>query len=244
MRNELKSLTEIFSAQSPYKWQAPIAHLIKKKEDFAGFSDACLNGSGGFSTELTFWRQLSWPWDIRSRTLTHLKYKDPNLLSINLLEYTGLIVTFAGAILAIESNPQSRLPTHPILQLWTNNTSADAWTRKISSSQGSSNESQSLARIFCYLLMHWPIGVNSAHIAGKEKVLADELSRTLDHPHIEFDSPIPFATPLLSKQIPQIQGWRCFQPSHELLNLLLCALCYGYVRIPTTKIRLGQLKDT
>jgi hypothetical protein len=174
MRHELQALTEIFTAQSPYKWQAPISHLIKKKEDFAGFSDACLNGSGGFSSELTFWWQLSWPWDIRSRTLLHLKNRDPNLLSINLLEYTGLIVTFAGAIVALKSNPPLAHPLHPLLQLWTNNTAADAWTRKMSSSQGSSKESQSLARIFCYLLMHWPIGVNSAHIAGKNNVLAHE----------------------------------------------------------------------
>jgi hypothetical protein len=242
IRHELNALTNIFLACSPYKWQAPISHLIKREEDYSGFSDACLKGSGGFSSKLTFWWQLVWPHNIQLRTILHLPSKDPTLLSINLLEYAGLIVTFAGAIVAIESDPPTPLQLHPLLQLWTDNTSADAWTRKMSSGQGSSNESQALAQIFCYMLMHWPIGVNSAHIAGKDNILADELSRTLNHHHIEYNSPIPYATPFF--QIPQIRGWRCFQPSPELLNLLLSALCSGCVPIPTTRVPLGQLKDT
>jgi hypothetical protein len=114
----------------------------------------------------------------------------------------------------------------------------------MSSRKGSSIESRSLARIFCYLLTHWSVGVNSSHIAGVENTLADTLSQNLDHNYVSYNSPIPFATPSLSLQIPQIHGWQCYQPSHELLKLLLSALCTGSAPIPITKIPLGQLKDT
>jgi hypothetical protein len=66
----------------------------------------------------------------------------------------------------------------------------------------------------------------------------------MDQEHVIYDSPIPFAIPSLSSQIPQIQGWQCYQLSRELLKLLLSALCTGSAPIPTKKIPLGQLKDT
>ena len=111
----------------------------------------------------------------------------------------------------------------------------------MSSGRGTTNESKSLARLFCYILMHWQIGVSSSYIKGEENVLADKISRTLDHTHFQLDSHFHVATQSLKQQIPEIQGLRCFRPSPELLKLLNSALSTGSVIIPTTKIRLGQL---
>ena len=239
--SELTHLTGLFQAKCPFKWQAPIGHLIPRIVDFDSYTDACLHGSGGYSTPLGLFWQLEWPDSIQFRTTLHLPPKAPGLLSINLLEYTGTIITFASCILAIQSLLPTQLPPHPLLQIWTDNTLADCWTRKMSSGTGCSSESKSLAHIFCYLLMHWPIGINSAHIAGTKNILADTLSRTLDHTHFRRNSPIAFALPPLQLQIPQIQGWMCYQPSLELLNLVHSALCTGFATIPTMPIPLGQL---
>ena len=114
----------------------------------------------------------------------------------------------------------------------------------MSSGTSSTPTSKALAKLFCYILMHWPVGVNSAFIAGKDNDLADILSRTLDHTHYTHDSLFACALPPLQIQIPQIRGWQCFLPSPELLKLLHSALSIGSVSLPTTKIPLGQLMPT
>ena len=115
-------------------------------------------------------------------TLLNLKKKDPALLSINLFEYVSIIVNLAACIEAIGQIHNKNSPPDPVVQIWTDNTTASAWNRKMSSGTGTTNESKSLARLFCYILMHWRIGVSGSYIKGEGKSLADKSQEHLTTP--------------------------------------------------------------
>jgi hypothetical protein len=46
---ELAFITKVFSNPSTYRWESPMAHLIKREHNFNTYLDSCLKGAGGFS---------------------------------------------------------------------------------------------------------------------------------------------------------------------------------------------------
>ena len=140
LRDELTHLTSIFTAQCPFKWEAPIGHLNPRCADYHSLGDACLRGGGGFSIPLTFWWQLIWPLSLQLRTLLNLKKKDPALLSINLFEYVSITVNLAACIEAIGQIHNKNSPPDPVVQIWTDNTTSTSWTRKMSNGTGTTNK--------------------------------------------------------------------------------------------------------
>ena len=136
LREELAFVTTVLSNPEIYKWASPIAHMIPRAPDFEIWQDACLQGAGGFSLSLRFWWALEWNDAIYKCTLRFLPQRDQYLLSINLLEYAALIIGLAAAILAWEEMPPADQPNHPIALLWTDNTSAASWTKKVAGLKG------------------------------------------------------------------------------------------------------------
>jgi hypothetical protein len=134
----------------------------------------CLKGAGGFLAPLQFWWALEWPKEIVTRA--YLPRKDKHQISINLLEYAALIIGLAGCIFFYESLPVETRPTHPMILLWTDNSTAKSWTKKISGLR--TPQGHSLARVFAHLLMFSDVGIEAQHIAGEENVIADYLPRT------------------------------------------------------------------
>jgi hypothetical protein len=130
IREEIDFLVHVLSDPIKYRWQSPIAHLIRREHDGETHQDACPRGAGGFSSDFDFWWTVVWPEPIYQRT--RLQRNDPSRISINLLEYAAIIFGLAGAIVAWEMLPVNSRPAHPMILLWTDNMTAKAWTKKIS----------------------------------------------------------------------------------------------------------------
>ena len=127
---ELAFIIKVFSNPDTYRWESPIAHLIRREQDYEACQDSCLWGAGGFSPNLRFWWIVEWSNQIYHRT--KLPRNDKHCISINLLEYAAIIIGLAGSIIAWEMLPTDTRPSHPMILLWTNNTTAKSWTKKIS----------------------------------------------------------------------------------------------------------------
>ena len=233
VREEIAFITNVFANPDIYRWESPIAHLIPRESDYETFQDSCLEGAGGFSALLLFWWALQWPKEIVLRT--KLQRNDRHRISINLLEYAAIILGLAGSITAWEALPVDSRPAHPMILLWTDNSTAKSWTKKISGLK--TPQGRSLARIFAHLLMFSDVGTEADHISGVDNIFADYLSRAKNTNDLSAFSFRQFQT-----MFPWLKGSRRFQPSKELLCLLITALSRPSVDIPTTRVPLGLLQ--
>jgi hypothetical protein len=235
LRHELDFLTQSFEDDQPIQWSSPIALLIKREPSYTAWGDACLEGAGGFSLDQQFWWALEWPDSIRRRTLNQLGKKDKSLISINLLEYATIIVGLAATIVAWEESPEPK-QVHPLMLIFTDNTTAKSWTRKIAGLK--TVQARALARLLCHLLMQTPdLGLSTEYVDGKKNDTADYLSRL--RKQIGPNQPLNLST--ITQKYPKLKECRRFLPSQELLSLLYSSLSNGWAPIPTTRVPLGRL---
>jgi hypothetical protein len=234
VREELRFLLHVFKDPITYSWSAPIATLIKREPDFHSWQDACLSGAGGFSFNLQFWWMVEWSPTIANRTIQFLSKGNRHLVSINALEYAAIIFGLAGSILAWETLPIDCRPIHPTVLLWTDNTTAESWTKRIAGLSGP--QGRALARLFAHLLMFSGVSTKAAYIEGEKNTIADHLSRLRKQ-----DDFSQFRYTSLVQQFPQLKSCRRFHPSAELLSLVSTSLLTGSVSIPTARVALGQM---
>ena len=134
LASEIAFLQKIFSSRNRYRLYTPISYLVHRTPDYFARGDACLDGAGGFCLGLKFWWFYPWPQAITKLTLKHfrtrVRIEPTKFISINLLEYITIILTYAGAIEALRQLPPSQTVTYPLLELASDNTSAVAWTKK------------------------------------------------------------------------------------------------------------------
>jgi hypothetical protein len=149
-----------------------------------------------------------------------------------MLEYVAIIISLVASIISWELLPVHQCLVHPIALLWTNNTTAKAWTHRIAGLI--SPQAKALAHLFVHLLMFSDVGIRAAYIKGKQNIIANYLSCLLVQN--AFSS---FHYQSLLKQFPWLQHCHHFQLSPKLLSLVYALLSNGYVRIPTMRILLG-----
>ena len=218
LRWELQIILDALSA--PWvDMHRPIGHMVPSRDARGkARSDSSLRAAGGYSTDLGFWWYFEWPAEVQRLTLRfQRKYKTDNgdLVSINVLEYAAMIITYvAGYHVMVQVNPSSQDP-YPLLELWADNTSAESWILKASKS---SLIGRALSRIQCALMINNPVGIWSGYINTHDNIIADRISRILT------ESLIPFEMPKLFKEFPELRGCRRFQPSPELISLITEAL--------------------
>jgi hypothetical protein len=176
---------------------------------------------------------LEWPKEIVTRA--YLPRKDKHRILINLLEYASLIIGLARCIFFYKSLPVETRPAHPMILLWTDNSTTKSWTKKVSGLK--TPQGRSLARVFAHLFMFSDVGIEAQHIAGEENAIADYLSRAKNTNDLSSFSFTNFQT-----QFPWLTGSRHFLRSRELSCLLTMALSKQSVDIPTTRVLLGQLQ--
>jgi len=234
IREELAFIVRVFGNPTTYRWSSPIAHLIPLAPDYQAWQDSCLDGAGGFSFQLRFWWVVEWPDSIRQRSIRYLPQGDKSLVSINMLEYAALIIGLAGAIVCWEALPMADRPPFPMLLSWTDNTTAESWTRKIAGMRGP--QGRGLARIFAHILMFSAVGVRAAYVPGEMNTIADYLSRIR-----EADNFSQLSHASLLQRFPQLQSCRRFRPSRELLSLICTTLSSGCTSIPLERIELGRI---
>jgi len=223
-RKELKLLHYIFSNPFLFPFVTLIAHLIDRQPDFLAKGDACLDGAGGFSTNLSFWWFLEWPPFVKERTIKYfIKYYygvQGAQLSINLLEYVAIILSLAAAATKINQGFPISHP-NPLLSILSDNTTAISWTRKAATS---TREGKALAHILTSILIHNPhLGLTSSFIKGKDNTVADAISQMTTKIHsLTFSQ--------LKKTYPTLIGLDRFHPSQELLSRIWDALSSRPVR--------------
>ena len=222
MRNELKIMKKILSSPDKYKLETPIAHIINREPDFTTFGDASLEAAGGFSEEL-FWWHFEWPSNIKLLTLKNISVNrrcniTKDLVSINLLEFVVEIINYAAITVFFAENSSICEHEYPFLLNWTDNKTAKAWLRKAATK---TEKGKSLQRILCSIMINNPMGVKSDYIKGEKNVIADFISRIFSSQNtaVTFDN--------LFVKFPQIEYWKRFHPSQELLSHLCSALLTG-----------------
>ena len=232
VRDELAFITKVFSDPSTYRWESPMAHLIKREHDYETFQDSCLKGAGGFSPPFRFWWIVEWHEQVVLRT--KLPRNSIHRISINLLEYAAIIIGLAGSIVAWEMLPPASRPSHPMVLLWTDNTTAKSWTKKISGLK--TPQGRTLARIFSHLLMFSDVGIEAGYIEGEKNTIADYLFR------VQFSNDLSaLSLEKMQTKFSCLKSSRPFLPSSELVSLLTTALLTQSVVIPTTRVKLGQI---
>ena len=235
LRDELKLLTFIFQNRTKFSIGAPIAHIVPRDPDFNARGDACLEGAGGYSFDLKFWWFVKWPQNIVDKTLIHFnkKYKNfkGHIVSINLLEYATILISYAAAITVVNEFPLLSLHPFPLINIQTDNKSALSWTRKAASS---TNEGKALARILTSMMIPSSLGLSATFIPGVDNHLADRLSRMdTQSKFISFSS--------LSQEYKQLHQCKRFVPSPSFLSRLWDALLLAQAHPMQQQGLLGQL---
>ena len=204
-----------FLSTDSFPWDTPIGLVIPRQPHFHPLGDASNIACGGYCPELQFWFQVNWSHRIR-RGL-NLPPSSPGSVHINSLEFIAIILQLSAIITAFETGYITTFfpfgPPHlPIIHCQTDNTSAMAWANKFSTT---SLQGQRLLCLFSLLVVRYPVGFTSSHIAGINNILSDDISRptdvslSLSHRHTQ-----------LSSRHPSMMTWNYFQPSPELLLLL------------------------
>ena len=243
MRLEIEFFRDQLHPGSGIRWESPIAHIIPRTPTFTSFGDSCLEGAGGYSLSLGFWWHLSFPDEVKDRTLLVKRdNSDGRLISINVLEFVTVIINYCAALHLVLTEKVTD-DKYPVLLNVTDNTSALSWT---TGACRKSRIGRLLARFFCSLLINSPLGVNSQWISTTLNTIADEISREKENmnndnsPHSSFD----YST--LQQRFPQLRHCRFFQPSPNLISLIWDIVlterwpCHSEVRILRQK-PLGSL---
>lgn len=212
MMAELDFLREVTAPESEVKSETPIAHMIKRDPTAVSWSDACQVGAGGYSTDLKFIWYLQWISEIYNRTLAFLDGSETKFISINMLEFTGVIINWCGATTAIEEYDELTKDPWPVLLTW----------RGINHACTTSAGGRALGRFFCGILMDSRLGINSKWLSTHENMVADDISRLKSaqmkaNPDSQFVS-IDYKK--LLQEHSQLKDCKTFAPSLELLSVL------------------------
>jgi hypothetical protein len=168
MREELEIIRSFIDPVCEVALETPIGHMVLRDPIGDGFSDSCLYGygAGGYCVRLKIWWHLIWPPEI---FLATTKFKDgSDAITINDLEFFGVIVEFSACLVAIEQDGLGEDPT-PVILLWADNTSAVIWVNKFCL--------KSMVGCPSSLLVDSPLGINAKWIAGIDNTIADVISR-------------------------------------------------------------------
>ena len=196
----------------------PLGHMIPRDPSGVGYSDSCLHAAGGFSYDMGFWWYFEWPQSIQACTLKFITNDSQgNLITINSLEYASLIIEYVAAFHALTIRNPSPADPHPVVCLFADNTTAEAWIIKASKA---SLAGRALGRIQASLMINNPVGINVNHVTSSANVVADRISRILTEANLLSDMQPIF------QDFPALKSCQRFHPSAELISLILDTLLH------------------
>jgi hypothetical protein len=177
--------------------------------------DSSLEGAGGFSIRLGFWWHVHFPDEVVQHTL---QFKSNNnygmLVLINILEFVTVIINYCAALHVVWISPITDHPHSRILNV-TDNSSALSWTLHTCKR---SMIGQMLARFFCSLLIHFPLGINSQWIRTIKNKIADNISCLKKQS--DTDSSPAFNYTILKQTYPELRHYSFFKIQPELILLI------------------------
>ena len=211
MKKELQVMMELLD-DATIQWESPIAHLVDRDPTAVSWTDACIFQTGGFNIKMRYIWHVEFPTEIKNRTIKYIG-SGPNLVNINVLEFVGIIINFAGALTAIVEDGLPTDDPFPILLNYADNKSSVKWIRLCTNSQ----IGRCLALFLCFLLIDSPLGINAKYLPGDENFIADAISR-LKQEKGANDFFYDYST--LKQDYPILRTCRSFQPSQDLLSML------------------------
>ena len=143
--------------------------------------------------------------------------KEGKLISINVLEFATVIISYAAISLFFKENMDPSNP-FPTALIFADNTSAESWAI-IGCKR--SPMGRALGRLLCALLINNPVGLALDRVSTHDNIIADKISRLKK----EKDS-LKFFTSLVSSH-PQLRTCRRFIPNPELISAISEALLQG-----------------
>ena len=194
--------------------------LIPGQPAYLGYCDACKYGAGGVwlsglkDLHPLVWR-VKWPQDIVDRVTSEQ-------LTINDLEMAGLLLQY---LLLEQLVPMHLLQT----AVWCDNTSAVAWTTKMSSSK--SKIGQQLTRaLACRMITNKSSHLAALSIAGIDNPMADLASRSFKKTGVKGNynlTDIAFLTQFNADfPLPQDNSWLLLQ-LHNAVSCLVFSVLRG-----------------
>ena len=217
---EMREVIDIIqqALDSPHiNTRAFIGHLIPRDPSGTAWSDSSLRAAGGYSINMRFWWYIEWPEEVTKHTLIYIRDNQTNdLVSINVLEYAGIIINYVASTHYFLLNPREDDP-HPITLLIADNTTAESWIIKACMN---SDIGRALGRLQCALMINNPVGIDCAHVCSKENKFADGISRIT----AESNADSYFSS--LQQEFPELAGCRRFHPSKELVSMVMDAICH------------------
>jgi hypothetical protein len=184
LRQLLRTLADQLFGR-PSIWSRPIGLLVLQEATGGVLSDASHGGLGGWRKQFAFlWRllhkdlvDLGFHMRAVKQTNNKLQRISDNGLQINILEFVAIIINIW---LVIHYEKQAGpIPGGHIIDVIANNTSALSWLRY--AAQSHSIPVRNLA-YFCHGLLLFSqtsdfLKIQGQHLAGKENMAADALSR-------------------------------------------------------------------
>jgi len=162
MEAELTFICQALAFDSDIPWCIKLGLIILRTPFGQQFGDASLLAGGGFSIDLRFIWQLYFPDKVVKRTLLHNRDGSiGQLVSINVLEFVVVVISYAAAYTVITTEQTTNDPC-PIVLNVTDNMSALSWTIHACKQSAIGRR---LARFFCGLLIGSPLGINSKWIS-------------------------------------------------------------------------------
>ena len=226
-----KALRTIYNfLKQERKWETPIGHIVHREPAIISTQDASHLALGVQIPDREIMCLIPYSQEIIDAI------KISHKVHINSLEFIAIMISLIIFQLDYKQH-KSRYPPHPTMTCFGDNTAANSWVRKI---QTESTTGQNLLRYYGELTLHSPVHNNSSHIAGRDNVVADDISRVCElfSPHLSSAHSCPF--PTLIRQIvskyKQMRSWRVFLPSPEVLadlkSILLSDYCMEDVNPP------------
>ena len=229
LRSELDLLHESLREEYRSWWQVPIAHLIPRIPDFVAYGDSCLTSMGGYCVELKFWWYIAFPPLIQDAAqastfqTTVYDFDSNESVSINILEFAAIVVSYGIATSILQSHSNLRTSTlidhdHPTISIHTDNRSAQSWVKKAVSSASPAGKAVSL--LLCQLQLNNRLGLHAHYVRGEDNGIADTISRF--HPtHLDFQ----FSS--LCQLYPQLRNCTRFHLDAKMHSSLIAALSLG-----------------
>ena len=162
-----------------------------------------------------YWWYIEWPTEIRQYTLRYVRSnKEGKLISINVLEYAGMLINYAAAYHYYQLHPDAGDP-FPTVLFYADNRASESWMEKACTS---SLIGRALSRLQCAMMIDNNVGIHTGHVTTKENFIADLISR------IKLESHSMRGFQSLVKEYPELAGCKRFQPSAGLISRLMEAI--------------------
>ena len=162
----------MWTLPTSFLWEIPIRNIIPTDYDYTVPGETCLTGCGAYFLELKFWCCVKCPYLVVRKTLKHVGKRSPSLITMNSVE-CATIKFSCNSILEAISEPHTQHPPQPKSIIRIENTTADSLTRNIATS---SLTGKNLKILFWRLLTNQLLGLDSAHLPGRDKQVAGKIS--------------------------------------------------------------------